>query len=265
MNSPLPLIELDHEAVRDVRYVLTDFDDTLTLAGQLPAATLQALYRLQEAGIGVIPVTGGCAGWSDMMVRVLPVSGVISEGGGIFLRPHEGRIQYEFFASERAMRTHQKALLTQLEVCLKRYPCLTFTKDQAYRLTDVAIDYAQDIRPPAVVERDAFLVELHAMGLNAKTSSIHINVCPAGVDKFAMAKRVLSTFLDVSPQAFCREVLYVGDAPNDESMFAQFPLSIGVANIAPHLASLRHMPRYVTEAEGGLGFVELADHLLLKQ
>ena len=262
MASPLPLSSLTPSAVQSVRYVLTDFDDTLTLSGQLPASTLEALYRLKNAGIGVIPVTGGCAGWSDMMARVLPVSGVISEGGGIFLQSNNGRVEYHFFDQEETMRSAQAELLTMLEHRLQAFQRLAFSRDQAYRLTDVAIDYGQEVTPPASVERDALMEQLKALGLNAKFSSIHINVCPAGVDKFAMARRVLKAFLQVPEDAFASHVMYVGDAPNDESMFAQFPLSIGVANIAPHLATLRHPPRYVTEREGGLGFAELTDRLL---
>lgn len=265
MNNPLPLQHLDVSALRAVRYVLTDFDDTLTLAGKLPSATLQALYRLQAAGIGVIPVTGGCAGWSDMMARVLPVRGVISEGGGVFLWPHDGVVHYHFFAPEECMRGRQAALLAMIEPCLKQFPKLKLSRDQAYRLTDVAIDYAQEVIPPATAERDAFMTELSGLGLNTKSSSIHINVCQEGVDKYAMAARVLCDFLKVAESAFATDVLYVGDAPNDESMFAKFPLSIGVANIAPHLTTLVHPPSYVTALEGGLGFTELVDWLLQAQ
>ncbi|MBM6550932.1 HAD-IIB family hydrolase [Marinomonas ostreistagni] len=265
MSSPLALEALTAQALQSVRYVLTDFDDTLTLDGQLPTPTLAALYRLQAAGVGVIPVTGGCAGWSDMMARVLPVSGVISEGGGVFLQPENGCVEYEFFVAEELMRARQAELLTLLEPLLERFAPLKLSRDQAYRLTDVAIDYGQEIRPPATAQCQALLHELTELGLNAKVSSIHINVCQAGVDKYAMAAKVLAQRLAIAPDHMAQQVLYVGDAPNDETMFAKFPLSVGVANITQHLAHMQHLPRYITAQAGGLGFAELADKLLLAQ
>ncbi|CUB04616.1 HAD family hydrolase [Marinomonas fungiae] len=259
---PQPLSAMSAAALRSVRYVFTDFDDTLTLHGRLPAVTLNALQALEKAGIKVIPVTGGCAGWSDMMVRVLPVAGVISEGGGVFLQPKGRSVAYHFFQDEAAMRAKQAELLAMLQPRLKRFEALKLTRDQAYRLTDVAVDYAQEIAPPAVQEKDALLAELLGAGLNAKASSIHINICQDGVDKYAMTERVLREFFNVSAAVAKQQVLYVGDAPNDESMFAQFPLSVGVANIAKHLPALKHTPAFITESEGGGGFAELAEKLL---
>jgi len=56
--------------------------------------------------------------------------------------------------------------------------------------------------------------------------------------------------------------IFVGDAPNDMSMFGAFPLSIGVANILRLADRLPTPPAYVTEAASAAGFVELARHLL---
>lgn len=261
-GMPSALGSISHLELSNVRVVLTDFDDTLTLEGKLPADTLSALYRLQEAGIDVIPVTGGCAGWSDMMVRVLPISGVITEGGGLFMQYQGGSVRYHYFQDEASMRAQQAALLTMVQPRLERFSALKLTRDQAYRLTDVAIDYAQDIYPPALSEKDALLSELRQLGLNAKASSIHINVCQDGVDKFAMSQQVLREVFHMSRHEQQASVLYVGDAPNDESMFANFPLSVGVANIKPHLPNLKHKPAFITDAAGGLGFAELVSVLL---
>lgn len=261
-SAPRPIAALSRVELAKVRFVLTDFDDTLTLGGKLPEQTLTALYRLQNAGIAVIPVTGGCAGWSDMMTRILPVSGVISEGGGVFMTRSSDSVHYQYFYDEASMRVTQAALLAMVEPRLKRFEYLRLAKDQAYRLTDVAIDYAQDVQPPAEQEKEVLLAELRALGLNTKASSIHINVCQEGVDKYAMAHKVLNEKFNLSPEQQRADVLYVGDAPNDESMFAQFPVSIGVANITPHLPALTHKPAYITQGKGGLGFAELAEILL---
>jgi hypothetical protein len=52
------------------------------------------------------------------------------------------------------------------------------------------------------------------------------------------------------------------DSPNDQPMLAFFPASIGVADLRRFLPTLASRPRFLTDAEGGLGFAELVDLLL---
>ena len=54
-----------------VRFLLTDIDDTITAGGKLGASAYSALWRLYDAGVKVIPVTGRPAGWCDMIIRQL--------------------------------------------------------------------------------------------------------------------------------------------------------------------------------------------------
>ncbi|MCB5161119.1 HAD-IIB family hydrolase [Marinomonas algarum] len=266
--SAIALTELPRQACQTLDFILTDFDDTLTWQGQLPVATLQALSALRADGIKVIPVTGGCAGWSDMIARTLPVDGVITEGGACFITNalvagrSEPQLTYRFWRDESLMRAEQAQLLAQVKKVLMDFPRLRLARDQSYRLTDVAIDYAQDVKPAASEEKEACLTALKALGLNAKASSIHINVCAPGYDKYTMAQRVLHEWYGLNNDEQAERVLYVGDAPNDESMFARFPLSVGVANIAQYLPIMQHKPRYQTTQPGGLGFAELAQQVL---
>ncbi|MBR7889268.1 HAD family phosphatase [Marinomonas sp. A79] len=265
-STALPLTALAPYHCQGLRFILTDFDDTLTWEGRLPVETLQALAALSANGIKVIPVTGGCAGWSDMIARSLPVEGVITEGGACFIgKTPEQHLEYRFWRDEAQMRAEQASLLEQVQSVLPMFPRLRLARDQSYRLTDVAIDYAQDVKPAANKEKDACLAALIKRGLNAKASSIHINVCSPGYDKYAMAQRVLRDEYGLSDAEQAEQVLYVGDAPNDESMFARFPLSVGVANIAQHLSFMRHKPNYQTTEPGGLGFAELAHWVLSKR
>ena len=48
---------------KNIRFILADIDDTLTLNGRLPAVAFAALERLQQANRGIIPTTGRPAGW----------------------------------------------------------------------------------------------------------------------------------------------------------------------------------------------------------
>ena len=246
-----------------IKYILTDIDDTLTWQSNLPASVLQALLALQQAGYHIIPVTGGCAGWSDLIARLWPVSGVITEGGACFLhKDQQGRLQYDYWGDEQQMQANKRILLDQVNAVLSDFPKLRLAQDQAYRLTDVAVDYAQDIIPSEPQQRDALLSRLQSMGVQAKASSIHVNIWQGDYDKYAMAQRVLTQHFGLSLQQMRQQVLFIGDAPNDESMFEHFPISVGVANIQQHLSQMHYQPSYITQAFGGYGFAELAEQLL---
>src|SRR3989304_1005186 len=50
-----------------------------------------------------------------------------------------------------------------------------------------------------------------------------------------------------------REVVFVGDSPNDAPMFGFFENSVGVANVRRFAARLAAAPKFVTQAEAGGG------------
>jgi hydroxymethylpyrimidine pyrophosphatase-like HAD family hydrolase len=56
--------------------------------------------------------------------------------------------------------------------------------------------------------------------------------------------------------------VYVGDSTNDQAMFERFPASVGVANLMRFAADLAHWPAWITRAERGTGFAEVAQALL---
>ncbi len=57
---------------------------------------------------------------------------------------------------------------------------------------------------------------------------------------------------------YLNRCVFDGDSP----MFAFFPHSVGVANVLHFKGRLAHPPAYITRAECGAGFVEVAQHLL---
>ena len=61
-----------------------------------------------------------------------------------------------------------------------------------------------------------------------------------------------------------KKLVFVGDSPNDEPMFARFPLSCAVANIQRYTALIKQLPAYVASKECGEGFAEIA-HVLLEK
>ncbi|MCB1740569.1 MAG: HAD-IIB family hydrolase [Gammaproteobacteria bacterium] len=250
-----------------VRFLLTDVDGTLTSDGMLEAETYEALHALSDAGIQVVPVTGGCAGWADMMARTWPVAGVIAEGGALYIRRlADGRVHYRFWDDRERQRADQREVLAIVRRLLPEHPGLALAMDQDYRLCDVAIDHAQQVRdvPQAHIEAqiEAVLQRLGEAGLQATRSSIHVNVWRGRHAKGAMARRLLGDEFGLDGESVQARCICLGDSPNDQDLFAHFELSVGVANIRPHWTRLRHRPRWVTNGAEGAGFRELARCLL---
>jgi hydroxymethylpyrimidine pyrophosphatase-like HAD family hydrolase len=81
--SPAPLASIDAADLASIEFVLTDFDDTLTIEGRVPATVYERLEQLGNAGLKVIVITGRPAGWCDMIARCWPVAGVVGENGAL--------------------------------------------------------------------------------------------------------------------------------------------------------------------------------------
>ncbi|WP_417533842.1 HAD-IIB family hydrolase [Marinobacterium stanieri] len=248
--------------IHQIRYLFTDVDDTLTTDGRLLPETLAALYQLEAAGIQVVPVTGGCAGWCDQMIRLWPVAAVIGENGAFYFdRDKAGRVEYHGWDSEQTRSERQQQLLALATRALQQVPEMQLAKDQPYRLADVALDYNQDVSGISAEQRDQVLTLFHHAGAQARASSIHINAWLGDYSKQAMSERLLKQKFGLNDAAIQQQVAYVGDSANDEPMFAYLQHTFGVANIRPWLPSMTHHPRHILSANGGLGFNELAQKL----
>lgn len=246
-----------------VDFVLTDIDDTLTRFGKLAPTVLAAMARLQDAGIRVVPVTGGCAGWCDHIVRAWPVNAVIGESGAFsFTHSSQTGLRQRFVRPRIELQAEQTRLLQIAEQALVKVPESRIATDQPYRLVDVAVDHAQDVKP-LTAPRVAILRNIfRAAGAHAHASSIHVNAWFGDHNKASTAQRFLHEDFGLSNNEQSRRVLFIGDAPNDETMFRTFPLSVGVANIRPHLQQLRHGPRWLCAGSHFDGFVEMSERLL---
>lgn len=253
-----PIQDLKAEEIRDVRYILHDIDDTITNSGKLLPESYAALWALSRAGFTVIPVTGRPAGWCDMILRQWPVGAVIGENGA-FTDYFDGADKRRFFHPEVPKERLNERLSEIREACLREVPGCQVSQDQSYRVCDLAIDFNEDVHLglPAA-EKIAAIA--HAHGAVAKISSIHVNIWFGNYTKVGMAELFLREKLHLTAPE--RQVIFFGDSPNDEPMFAHVPLSVGVANIRPFEKSLSHLPQFVTEEEGGLGFAEAAKILI---
>jgi hydroxymethylpyrimidine pyrophosphatase-like HAD family hydrolase len=139
---------------------------------------------------------------------------------------------------------------------------LRVAKDQFARMFDLALDFAEE--EPVLTLSDAGRVKAIAEeeGAIAKVSSIHVNVWMGAYDKLSMAERFLADRFGWDSGTELDRVVFVGDSPNDEPMFAHFPMACAVANIRRYESLVKKLPAFVAEAECGEGFAEIADTLL---
>ncbi|HET9651565.1 MAG TPA: HAD-IIB family hydrolase [Usitatibacter sp.] len=259
-----PLAQFPLEERQAIRGVLTDIDDTLTLHGQLPAIAYTALEQLREAGLLVIPVTGRPAGWCDHIARMWPVDAVVGENGAFWFRydRHAGKLvkRYVIGAGERKLRAERmQAIAARV---LEEVPGCAIASDQPYREADLAIDFREDV-PPLPLESVQRIVRImQDEGLTAKVSSIHVNGWFGGYDKLSTARLMLREEFAIDADRARRQLLFVGDSPNDQPMFAFFPNAVGVANVREMAELMTALPAWVTPSAGAYGFAELVEALL---
>lgn len=274
---------LQTEGARGVKVVLTDIDDTLTVNGKLVREAYDALWDLRAAGIAVVPVTGRPAGWCDAIVRQWPVDAVIGENGAFVFFERDGVLAARFhpnaladkardpdktdpharppstFPSHDQIEAIRERLIPARDAVLARIPGSRVAKDQPYRIFDLAIDFREEPPDLGFDVAEQIRVELASHGMVAKVSSIHVNAWYGKYDKLDMSRRVVRDLFNCTAP---EHVVFVGDSPNDAPMFGGFPLSVGVANVRRFEDRIEHLPRYVTQSEGGAGFAEVARVLL---
>ncbi len=253
-----PLHELDARAVVGI---FTDLDDTLTTEGKLRADVLAALERLHAHDVAVVPVTGRSAGWCDLVLRLWPVQAVIGETGAFYMCREGGGVRVEFMqtpAEREATMTRRELVAARV---LEQLPQARLAGDQPYRLVDLAIDIAEAVSPLGADEVASIVAVMREAGMHAQPSSIHVNGWFGHFDKGKTALTYLAREAEINRRDPGQWVC-IGDAPNDQSLFDAIPNSVGVANLRRHAARMQILPRYVTRAEYGAGFVELADYVL---
>ena len=260
-----PIEQFPEHSRKNIRYVLTDIDDTLTLKGRLPAVVFIAMERLRKVNIRVIPITGRPAGWCDHIARMWPVDGVVGENGALYFwfDDEERKLKKRFFDPEDIRANKRQNLKRIREEILATVPGSAVASDQRYRETDLAIDYCEDVEPldRKAVDQICGIFKKH--DATCKVSSIHVNGWFGDYDKLKMTKIFVHERWGLDLDANKEQFLFCGDSPNDESMFQYFPSSVGVKNVRNFTDRMKHLPAFVTSLEGGDGFAEMVDILLL--
>ena len=264
-NNIAPIEKISSGLLRDLKGVLFDLDDTFTTHGKIPACSFTALWDLRNAGLTLIAVTGRPAGWCDHIARMWPVDGVVGENGAFYFwyDKDERNLKKSFLDSDSARAEKRQRLITIRDEILAAVPGCALASDQLYRESDLAIDYREDVPPlgPAEVQRICQIFEAH--GATCKVSSIHVNGWFGTYDKLGMAKRFVQDRLGLDLDSTRERFVYIGDSPNDEPMFEYFPVSVAVRNVEKFLDQMQALPAYITSLEGGEGFAQFVDRLLL--
>jgi HAD superfamily hydrolase (TIGR01484 family) len=254
------LDDLGRAEVAGLVGVLFDIDDTVTLHGRIVPEAFAAMARAKAAGLAMIPVTGRPAGWVDHIARMWPVDGVVGENGGLWFFMSPTGLERRFIQS-LSVRTENRRRLDEVrERVLREVAGCGIASDQPYRELDLAVDFCEDVPRLGDDAIDRIVRIFDEAGATSKVSSIHVNGWFGDFDKLRGFERLAA---DLGVSAELGRWAYIGDSANDAPMFAAFPLSVGVANVDAFLPRIPVWPRYRATGEGGHGFRELLDRILV--
>lgn len=250
---------MNSSSLKKIQGVCLDIDETLSTRGKLTAEAYQSLWKLKDAGFQVIPITGRPAGWCDQIARFWPVDAVVGENGA-FTFFMQNRVRKRIDTPSGLKPGEQTAKLKQLsEKIKKEFSHAIWASDQSYREFDLAVDICEDVKPWSEVDVARLLEFCKNEKAHAKLSSIHVNIWFGDYDK----KKGFENWRSYSGSKLQLENwIFIGDSPNDEPLFEFFPTSVGVANLKKYLPQLKHKPTWITQAESGAGFTELAEQLI---
>ena len=243
-----------------VRALFCDLDGTLTTDGVVMPSTYAALVQLGEAGIPIVIVTGRPAGWGQAIITVVPVAGVVAENGGVTFVRRKGKVEKKYGVAEATLPEWRRRMREAAVDVMNEIGGLRMSSDSRYREVDLAIDWNEAVHTGPEVADQAVSM-LRARGFSAVRSSVHVNFGPPDFDKLTACKGLISELFEGDVNDLGAYV-FVGDAPNDASMFGAFPKSVGVANVRDWWEELAAKPAYGTTQREGRGAEELVSHLL---
>lgn len=258
-----PFHTISAAACKALRGVVFDVDDTLTRGGRLEAVAYDALWRLHDAGLALVAVTGRPLGFAEWMARTFPIALAVGENGAGYVRATERGVVTGYLDAP-AQRASQRALLQRVTERIARdAPWARLSDDSWARRCDVAYDIGEHVHePPARVAQLVSLIE--SQGARAVVSSVHAHASASDCDKAKGVVQACRAELGEDLDAARERWLFVGDSANDAAAFAHFTLSTGVANVREHLARLPSPPRFVADQDRGRGFAEIA-HIVLER
>jgi HAD superfamily hydrolase (TIGR01484 family) len=262
-NRMQPLAALTNASLKHIDYLLFDVDETFTTHGLMHAETYTTLFALRDAGVTAVPVTGRPSGWGNVMLSTWPISACVTENGGVIAWKQSSglAIQQVIHGGHRGPG-YIEALRALGDAIAAKYPQVRVSADQPYRLTDLAIDYAEQSHGVSADVVDQIVHWMRAEGYQTAVSSIHIHAYRPSNEKADGVYPLMQAAFAMDREAVQAHAAFIGDSPNDASLFASIPISVGVANVRASLHKIATPPAYVTDAECGAGFIEFAQRLI---
>lgn len=256
-----PIATLPADEARRLSGLLFDLDDTLLDHGRLPETAYASLFRLREAGLELVCVTGRPAGWGEVLVRQWPIAAAVTENGALAIVRDAGGVRAVDCVEHAERRARAQALQAMVHELRAAFPELEPASDVGSRVTDFTFDIGEDRQVPKATVAQV-VAEARRRGAHTTASSVHLHVSLDGDDKASGVVRVLGMRFGEDPTRALGRWAFIGDSENDQACFAAFRTSIGVANLSgrPSLA-----PRYITAAPRSAGFVEAADTLISRR
>lgn len=256
-----PLATMPREEAASLTGLLFDLDDTLLSHGLLEEAAYASLFAMKRAGLRLVAVTGRPSGWGEVIARQWPIDGVVTENGPVCVYREGQHVVRDEHCSADERRSRRIRLGSIVESVRVRVPEARLTDDVDARVSDVTWDVGERVRLPEdrIAEIMAVIV---AHGARTTRSSVHVHASFDVEDKASGVVGFLGRRFGEDPGRALFRYAYVGDSGNDAPCFAAFRTTVGVANVRSAIARLAVPPRYVTTAERGKGFVELANALV---
>jgi HAD superfamily hydrolase (TIGR01484 family) len=252
------------EEVGRLRGILFDLDDTVLTHGRLTRAAYEALWRLSDAGLALVAVTGRPSGWGEVIARQWPIAGCITENGAVYFVREGGGIARRD-AVDGNLRKARRARLDGLVARVAEVvPEAELTDDNDLRRSDVTWDVAERACLSSESAR-AVIREIERAGARWTQSSVHLHATFDVDDKASGALRFCARELGEKPSSALFRFAFVGDSGNDAPCFAAFRTTFGVANVRASVGRLSVPPRYVASASMGDGFAEIAAQILAKR
>ncbi|HMR04717.1 MAG TPA: HAD-IIB family hydrolase [Polyangiaceae bacterium] len=241
-----------------LRGVLFDLDDTLLDHGRLTENAYRTLFRLREAQLELVAVTGRPALWGELLCRQWPVLGAITENGNISFARVDGRVRRmdplgDAVRAERTLR-----LQTLAEGMSREFPELQAADDNGARCSDFTFDIGEHRQVDDSVVRSA-MDFARARGAKTQRSSVHLHVTFDRHDKASGALLFLRSVAKEDPTVARARYAFIGDSENDAACFAAFKHSAAVANLRGRPSML---PRYLADRPRSAGFEQFATQLI---
>lgn len=256
-----PLGELDAESCRALIGIAFDIDDTVTRDGRLELSAFEAMHQLAQADLKLVAVTGRPLGWVDVIALHWPVGVAVGENGAGWVWRDGERAREGYFEPEDRRRGYGELFERVRRRVSEELPHVREALDQRARRCDLAFDVGETVHLPPE-EIDALVGLIEGEGARSAVSSVHAHAIPGDWDKARGIVRAVRDALGVDVDEAPDRWLFIGDSANDAAAFDYFPISVGVANVRDHLSRMTAEPRFITVADRGEGFAEMAGHIL---